>query len=270
MKSGAGTKVGLMCLLAACALAAPGVLRAQETPGPLPAPAPQLEPLEPAASRSPEVSASSKPIPPRTSIAGAWKLNTDESDDGRKKVQQAQSKNQGNGGGNGGNPRMGGGGNPYPGQGGGNPYPGQGGGGNGGGARRGGPNQPSDMDPGTMRDLTDPPETLSIVQKDTKGVEVDLTDDRTRKFALFTDGRKIAKSKDDTYQEIAAKWDGRSLVTDEKTPRGGNFSRTFDLAPNGQQLYETVRMDAIAYGGAKSGPQVYIQYVYDADQEAPR
>src|ERR1700678_4128595 len=142
--------------------------------------------------------------------------------------------------------------------------------GRGGGARRGGPNQPSDMDPGTMRDLTDPPETLSIVQKDTKGVEVDLTDDRTRKFALFTDGRKIAKSKDDTYQEIAAKWDGRSLVTDEKTPRGGNFSRTFDLAPNGQQLYETVRMDAIAYGGAKSGPQVYIQYVYDADQEAPR
>jgi hypothetical protein len=138
------------------------------------------------------------------------------------------------------------------------------------GARRGGPNQPSDMDPGTMRDLTDPPETLSIVQKDTKGVEVDLTDDRTRKFALFTDGRKIAKSKDDTYQEIAAKWDGRSLVTDEKTPRGGKFSRTFDLAPNGQQLYEMVRMDAIAYGGAKSGPQVYIQYVYDADQEAPR
>jgi len=73
-----------------------------------------------------------------------------------------------------------------------------------------------------------------------------------------------------TYQEIAAKWDGRSLVTDEKTPHGGKFSRTFDLAPNGQQLYETVRIDAIAYGGAKSAPQVYIQYVYDADQEAPR
>jgi hypothetical protein len=268
MKSGTGTKVALMFLLGACALAAPGLVRAQETPGPLPAPAPQLEPLEPARPTRSSEAAGSKPIPPRTSIAGAWKLNTDDSDDGRKKVQQAQSKNQGNGGngGNGGNPRVGGGGSPYPGQGGGNPYPGQGGGGNGGGARRGGPNQPSDMDPGTLRDLTDPPETLSIVQKDTKGVEVDLTDDRTRKFALFTDGRKIEKSKDDMYQEIAAKWDGRSLVTDEKTPRGGNFSRTFDLAPNGQQLYETVRMDAIAYGGAKSGPQVYIQYVYDAEQ----
>jgi hypothetical protein len=257
---------GLICFFAA---AAPGLLRAQETPGPLPAAPPQLEPLEPEASRSPEMPASSKPIPPRTSIAGAWKLNTDDSDDGRKKIQQAQSKSQGNGG-NGGNPRVGSGGNPYPGQGGGNPYPGQGGGGGNGGGGRRGSNQPGDMDPGTMRDLTDPPETLSIVQKDSKGAEVDLTDDRTRKIALFTDGRKIEKSSDDMYQEIAAKWDGRSLVTDEKTPRGGKFSRTFELAPSGQQLYETVRMDAIAYGGGKSAPQVYIQYVYDADQEAPR
>jgi hypothetical protein len=260
--------VGLFSLFAAAWLAAPALARAQETPGPLPAPPPQLEPLEPAASRSPEATASTKPIPPRTSIAGAWKLNTDDSDDGRKKVQQAQAKSQGNGGngGNGGNPRIGGGGNPYPGQGGGNPYPGQGGGGNGGGGRRGGANQPSDMDPRTMRELTDPPETLNIVQKDPKGVEVDLTDDTARKKAFFTDGRKLQKSNDDTYQEIAAKWDGRSLVTDEKTPRGGKFSRTFDLAPNGQQLYETVRIDANAYGGAKSAPQVYIQYVYDADQ----
>ena len=132
MKSGTGTKVGLMFLLGACALAAPGLVRAQETPGPLPAPAPQLEPLEPARPTRSSEAAGSKPIPPRTSIVGAWKLNTDDSDDGRKKVQQAQSKNQGNGGngGNGGNPRVGGGGSPYPGQGGGNPYPGQGGGGN--------------------------------------------------------------------------------------------------------------------------------------------
>lgn len=126
------------------------------------------------------------------------------------------------------------------------------------------------MDAGTLRELTDPPETLSIAQKDPKGAEVDLTDDTARKKVFFTDGRKIEKSSDDTYQQIAAKWEGRSLVTDEKTPHGGKFSRTFDLAPNGQQLYETVRIDPIAYGGAKSAPQVYIQYVYDADQEVPR
>jgi hypothetical protein len=254
----------LFFLFAAAWMAAPGLVRAQETPGPLPAPPPQLEPLEPAAPMRSSEAASSKPVAPRTSIVGAWKLNTDDSDDGRKKVEQARAKGGGNGG-NGGNPRVGGGGNPYPGQGGGNPYPGQGGGGQGGG-RRGGTNQPGDMDPGTMRDLTDPPETLSIVQKDPKGAEVDLTDDRTRKIAFFTDGRKIEKSKDDAYQEITAKWDGRSLVTDEKTTRGSKYSRTFDLAPNGQQLYETVRIDSSAYGGAKSAPQVYIQYVYDAEQ----
>jgi hypothetical protein len=272
MRSRLTMVAGLVCFLAAGGLAVPGLLRAQETPGPLPAPPPQLEPLEPAApTRSSDSSASSKPMAPRTSIAGAWKLNTDDSDDGRKKVEQARAKGGGSGGNGGnGNPRMGGGGNPYPGQGGGNPYPGQGGGGNGGGGRRVGSNQPGDMDAGTMRDLTDPPETLSIVQKDPKGVEVDLTDDRTRKVAFFTDGRKIEKSSDDTYQEIAAKWDGRSLVTDEKTVRGSKFSRTFDLAPNGLQLYETVRIDAGAYGGAKSAPQVYIQYVYDAEQEMPR
>ena len=102
------SEVKMVCLIwlfAAGVLAAPKSVRAQETPGPLPAPPPQMEPLEPTASRSPEASASSKPIPPRTSIAGAWKLNVDDSDDGRKKVQQAQSKSQGNGGngGNGGN-----------------------------------------------------------------------------------------------------------------------------------------------------------------------
>ena len=44
-----------------------------------------------------------------------------------------------------------------------------------------------------------------------------------------------------------AKWDGKSLISEEKTSRG-KFSRTFELAPNGQQLYETVRIDASAYG----------------------
>jgi hypothetical protein len=158
-----------------------------------------------------------------------------------------------------------GGGSPYPGGGGGNPNPGGGSPYPGGGGRQGGVNQISDADRSELRELTDPPEALSIVQKDPKGTEVDVTDDLARKRVFLTDGRKVGKSSDDTYQEIEAKWDGRSLVSDEKTSRG-KFSRTFELAPNGQQLYETIRIDASAYGAAHSGPQVYIQYVYDADQ----
>ena len=139
------------------------------------------------------------------------------------------------------------------------------GGGMGGGGRQSGANQVSDSDRGILRELTDPPEGLNIMQKDPKGGEVDLTDDMARKRVFFTDGRKTEKSKDDSYQEIDAKWDGKSLISEEKTSRG-KFSRTLELAPNGQQLYETVRIDASAYSSNRSAPQVYIQYVYDADQ----
>jgi hypothetical protein len=254
----------LLSLFLALALATPGILPAQETQGPLPATPPQAPPLEPGPIPHTVDGVSTKPMPPRTTIVGAWKLNSDQSDDGRQKLEQAQAKSQ-NSAGRAGNPRMGGG-SPYPGGGGGNPNPG--GGGNtypGGGGRQGGMNQISDADRSELRELTDPPEALSIVQKDAKGAEVDVTDDLARKRVFLTDGRKAAKSSDDTYQEIEAKWDGRSLVSDEKTSRG-KFSRTYELAPNGQQLYETIRIDASAYGAGHSAPQVYIQYVYDADQ----
>jgi hypothetical protein len=248
----------LVGFLSVSGLVAPGMLRAQETQGPLPATAPQTPPLEPPPITHSADGVRTKPLPPRTSIAGAWRLNIDNSDDGRKKLEQAQTKSQ-NSAGRTGNPRVSGPGSTYPGGGSGS------GGGMGGGGRQSGTNQVSDSDRGILRELTDPPEGLNILQKDPKGGEVDLTDDMARKRVFFTDGRKVEKSKDDSYQEIDAKWDGKSLISDEKTSRG-RFSRTFELAPNGQQLYETVRIDASAYSGNRSGPQVYIQYVYDADQ----
>lgn len=90
------------------------------------------------------------------------------------------------------------------------------------------------------------------------GAEVDLVDDRDRKRALMTDGRKLQKSKDENYQEIAAKWDGKSLVTDEKSPHGGKMSRTFELSEDGRELYETLHMTS----GRNNTPHI-IRYVYD-------
>lgn len=258
----------VLWVLIVSGLAASEIVRAQETQGPLPATPPAPPPLAPPPMSHSGDEVSSKPMAPRKNILGAWKLNVELSDDGRKKLEQAQQKSQKSGGGLG-NPRVGGGGSPYPGGGGGNPYPGGGGGGAGGGGRQGGMNQISDADRATLKELTDPPEAFSIAQKDPKGAEVDLTDDMARKLAFVTDGRKVEKSKDDTYQEIEAKWDGRSLTSDEKTSHG-RFSRTFELAPNGQQLYETIRIDASAYGATRSAPQVYIQYVYEADQDDSR
>lgn len=85
-----------------------------------------------------------------------------------------------------------------------------------------------------------------------------MTDDQSRKLVFFTDGRQLQKPKDDSYQEIAAKWNGDQLISDEKSPQGAKMSRTFELSQNGQQLYETVHVDAV-----KSKPAVYLSYVYD-------
>ena len=88
---------------------------------------------------------------------------------------------------------------------------------------------------------------------------MDLTDDHYRKLALFTDGRKLQKPKDESYQEIAAHWDAMQLVTDEKTPQGSKMSRTFELSPDGRQFNETVHVDR-----GKSKGLLTIRYVFDA------
>ena len=91
------------------------------------------------------------------------------------------------------------------------------------------------------------------------GAEVDLQDDRDRRRAFMTDGRKLKKSKDDNYQEIAAKWDGSRLVSDEKSPRGGKMSRTFELSPDGRQLYENLHIES----SGRSNRSMDLHYVYE-------
>jgi hypothetical protein len=176
---------------------------------------------------------------------GAWKLNRDESDDPRKKMQDARSAGGGgNGGGGGrGGVRMG--------------IPGMGGGPWGGGRRGGGGGNESDQDRQQMQEVIEPARSLMLAEA-MRDVEIDAFDDQQRKTAIFTDGRKLEKSKDANNQEIAAHWDGNRLVTDEKTPRGQKMSRTYELSYDGTQMYETVRLTR-----GRSGSQVSIRYVYD-------
>jgi len=111
-----------------------------------------------------------------------------------------------------------------------------------------------------MHELFTPAKAITLSMT---GAEVDLVDDRDRKRAFMTDGRKLQKSKDENYQEIAAKWDGHRLVTDEKNPRGGKMSRTFELSYDGRQLYETLHMTT----GRNNAPLV-IRYAYDVPSRA--
>jgi hypothetical protein len=184
---------------------------------------------------SPATGANPAPPPaPRTTILGTWKFNPDDSDDPRKKREDSRGSNGGYGGGRG---RMGGG------------YPG---GGPGGYGRRGGE---SDEERQKMRELLAPAKKITISMT---GAEVDLMDDQDRKRAFMTDGRKLQKSKDGNYQEIAAKFDGTRLVSDEKDPRGNKMSRTFELSADGRQLYETLHMTT-----GRSNTPFVIRYVYD-------
>jgi hypothetical protein len=113
-----------------------------------------------------------------------------------------------------------------------------------------------------MHELTSPPGKITLSMT---GAEVDLMDGQDRKRAFMTDGRKLQKSKDANYQEIAAHWDGKALVTDEKSPRGGKMSRTFELSEDGRQLYETLRMES----SGRSNRSVSLRFVYDIPVPPP-
>jgi hypothetical protein len=228
-------------------LGAPVSTRAQAPPGPLP----QVQSQD-APPPAPRPQAQKPAVRPRASIFGEWKLDRDESDDPRKKMQEARSQTQNNGG-YGGNRRMGGG---YPGGG----YPG---GGPYGGGRRGGQQNESDVDRQRMEEVINPSNVLTVAEAQ-RNVEVDLFDDAQHKRALFTDGRKVQKSKDVNYQEIPAHWDDKRLVTDEKSPRGRKMSRIYELSSDGTQLYETLRMTT-----GRNNTSVVIRYVYDQSGAPP-
>src|SRR6266849_10161403 len=231
MKATCFFKLTALTGFAALVLLAAEVAHAQAPSGPITAAPSQPAPATAAKGSNPA------PLPaPRTTILGAWKFNADDSDDPSKRRQDSRDSNGGYGGGRG---RMGGG------------YPGGGRGGYGG--RRGGGE--SDEARQKMRELFTPAKAITISMT---GAEVDLVDDRDRKRAFMTDGRKLQKSKDENYQEIAAKFDGNRLVTDEKSPRGDKMSRTFELSEDGRQLYEALHMTT----GRNNTPLV-VRYVYD-------
>ena len=222
--------IGLLGL-AFCSVAA-----AQAPAGPVAAPPPGT--VAPA----PKVPEPVPLPPPRQSILGAWRLNRDESDDPRKRTRDSEDSNGGYGG-----RRPGG----WPG--GGGPY----------GGRRGGMGGESDSERQKMHELVSPPTNITFSMT---GAEVDLKDDHDRKRAFMTDGRKLQKSKDDNYQEIAAKWDGKRLVTDEKSPRGGKMSRSFELSTDGRQLYENLHVES----SGRNGRALDVHFVYDIPPEAQK
>jgi hypothetical protein len=243
-------------LLCGVFLLSSGRLFAQAPPGPMTPthPLPPPKPAPPAKKKA--------EVPPRKTLAGFWKLNMDESDDARNKLDEARRTKAGGGndpGGSGnpggGNGRVGVGFPPIPGGGGGNgPY-----GGSGSGRGMGGGDSETSQ---RIFEQIRPDYTRSISLMDT---EVDSLNDHGDKIVFFTDGRKIQKSKNEAVHEIPAHWDGQKLVTDEKGPQNRKLSRTIELSPDGRQVYETWHIE-----NGKSGAPITIRYVFDAADEYAR
>jgi len=238
-------------------LGVPCHLRAQAAPGPLAQPPAQ----GPAVQRAP----TPKPpeITPRTTLAGAWKLNPDDSDDPHKRPIDHRGIDSGNGA----PPGYPGGGYPggYPGGG----YPGGGypGGPMGGPYPYPDPGDPMGVPPqmggGKRKDPADDPKLRDRIWPaqslnfELKSAEIDLIDEHFHKLVFYTDGRQLQTSKDGSYQEIAAHWDGKRLVSEEKTPKDQKITRTFELSQDGRQLDETLRIEN------KSKTILDLRYVYD-------
>jgi hypothetical protein len=256
--------------------------------GPLPAATPSDAPPAPPRASAPTL------IGGKPNLSGTWALNKDESDDPRQAMQEAAGSNRGNGGnggnGNGGGPRIGMGG------GGGGPWGGRnGGGGNGsnGGGRRGGQGGEN-----AMNDLSQ----LTIAQTATSAIVTGDSGHILAQYSADSPSGSAPTMKDSTpgssstsnssassstsSQPAAggtqsssnsdsssgnssaspppvAQWQGSQLVAVQQGRRQGSTTRTFELSPDGKQLYVTTKID-----NPRFNSPVTFRLVYDPAQSS--
>jgi hypothetical protein len=225
----------------------------------------------------PAATASDQPAPAQSSansssamgahpnLAGTWKLNKDQSDDVREKMQEAGAGGGGQGGQGGGQGGGWGGGN-------GGGYGGRGGGGMGGGRRGGG-------EGGMMQDYSQ----LAIEQT---ASTVKVTGASGRVLATYDANASGSTSNNSSNSgansstsggngnggdnqggqgernagPAAVQWQDAKLVATEQGRRG-TTTRTYELSPDGKQLYVTTRID-----NPRFSQPVTIRFVYDSQK----
>jgi hypothetical protein len=178
----------------------------------------------------------------KPSLAGTWKLNKDQSDDPRQKMQQAMRNSGGNQGEGNGNGSAANGG----------ARPGRGGGGQAG---------------GMMNEFAQ----LTVTQLD---ANVKITGASGRVLATTAPPDSTADSKSDSNasngggqrgdwrRPPVAQWQGSQLVTTGRGFGGGDgTTRTYELSPDGKQLYVTTKIM-----NERLTEPVSYRLVYDSDK----
>jgi len=232
---------GKLFILGGIGLLFAGTSSAQAPPGP-------IAPVTSTRSSSEPPPPPPVKIVPRTNILGAWKLNREESDDpkARSNQRKVNDPNQGHGGNSG--PRVG-----WPGG-------GMGGPGVGGGQRgNGGPQKDSPEDRQRYTELIDPSVRLKLARKNDKDPVVEMFGDQGRKTIFYTDGHKPDAPTGVGTDVVEAKWDGDKLVSTSPLPKKGSLTRTYEVSPDGLQLWEEVEMVI----GKDKNPSRF-RFVYDA------
>jgi hypothetical protein len=182
----------------------------------------------------------------RTSITGAWTLNTDLSD---KPPASGERGDRGDRAGDDGSRRRGG-------YGGGGMGGGMRGGGMGRGGMGGGRGNPDDMARmrDAMRDVMNPPEHLTITQTETMVV---ITSQDGRTTRLSPDGKKIKD--ESTGIERKTKWDGAKLVSEISGLGPGKMTETYTVDEEHHRLHVAIQME-----GGRAQPRT-TNRLYDAD-----
>jgi hypothetical protein len=246
----------ILVVFAVAALLLPATRAGAQTAGagPLPAATPSDQP--PSSSRS----AAPALIGGKPNLSGAWTLNKDESDDPRAAMQQAGNSNANS---NGGHVGMGGG------MGGGGGWGGQRGGmgGGGGGGRHGqdgSGNQANNLSQLTIEQTAS---SAKVSGESGEVLAVYSADDSSKPNSSSpsansqTNSSSTGSTGDSASTPPAAQWQGTQLVAVTPGRRQGSTTRTYELSPDGKQLYVTTKID-----NPRFKSPVTFRLVYDPAQ----
>ena len=100
---------------------------------------------------------------------------------------------------------------------------------------------------------------LDVAKRNDKDPIVEMMGDQGRKTIFYTDGHKPETPAGVGTEVVEARWDGTKLVSDAPLPKAGTVKRTYEVSPDGTQLWEEVEMVV----GKDKNPSKF-RFVYDA------
>jgi hypothetical protein len=97
--------------------------------------------------------------------------------------------------------------------------------------------------------------------------ELKLTGENDWQRTIYTDGRKSEREINTPRGKgnliTIATWEGDQLKVENKGPGGGKSTATYELAPDGKQLFVQIRLQTMF-----SDEPITIRYVYDAVEKS--